>query len=143
METVIGHVQSIGHSGGLGVTTSKCFLSHFQTWMTIFGSNVRAAQMPLSDGIETVKVIHQQCLKLAMIKVYKVDKVACLRHIAAKEGIVLSYRSRSEESRRATALKKREYRKKITPDKESDYGPPDRIDNFVPAGATACNLKKG
>ena len=83
-----------------------------------------------------------QCLKLALIKVYKVDKVACLRHIAAKEGIVLSYRSRSEETRRATALKKREYRKKITPDKESDYGPPDRIDNFVPAGATACNLRK-
>ena len=37
---------------------------------------------------------------------------------------------------------KREYRKKITPDKESDYGPLDRIDNFVPAGATACNLRK-
>ena len=43
-----------------------------------------------------------QCLKLAMIKVYKVDNVACLRHIAVKEGIVLSCRSRSEESRRAT-----------------------------------------
>ena len=37
-----------------------------------------------------------QCLKLSMIKVYK---VACLKHIAAEEGTVLSYRSRTEESR--------------------------------------------
>ena len=46
-----------------------------------------------------------QCLKLAMMKVYIVDKVACLKHIAA-EGIILSYRSRSEEAKRMTALKK-------------------------------------
>ena len=36
----------------------------------------------------------------------KVDKVACLKHIAAEEGIILSYRSRSEEARRMAALKK-------------------------------------
>ena len=33
-----------------------------------------------------------QCLKLAMIKVYKVDKVTRLKHIAAEKGVVLSYR---------------------------------------------------
>ena len=36
-----------------------------------------------------------QSLKLATIKVYKVDKVACLKHISA-EGAGLSYRSRTE-----------------------------------------------
>ena len=36
-----------------------------------------------------------QSLKLAMIKVYKVDKVACLKHISAEEGAGLSYRSRT------------------------------------------------
>ena len=44
-----------------------------------------------------------QCL---MIKVYKIDKVACLKHIAAKEGVTLSYRSRSEEARRNNAINK-------------------------------------
>ena len=48
-----------------------------------------------------------QCLKLAMIKVYKVDKVTCLKHMAAEDGIVLSYRSKSEEARRMTAKKNR------------------------------------
>ena len=32
-----------------------------------------------------------QCLKLAMIKVYKVDKVAWLKDIAAEDGVSLSY----------------------------------------------------
>ena len=83
-----------------------------------------------------------QCLKLAMMKVYKVDKVACLKHIAAEENIILSYRYRSEEARRMTALKKREYRNKLIPDKESEYGPPDRVDNFVAGGVAAGNLRK-
>ena len=37
-----------------------------------------------------------QSLKLAMIKVYKVDKVACLKHISAEERAGWSYRSRIE-----------------------------------------------
>ena len=40
-----------------------------------------------------------QCIKLAMISLYKVDKVVCFKHIAAEEGVSLSYRSRSEEAR--------------------------------------------
>ena len=47
-----------------------------------------------------------QSLKLAMIKVYRVDKVACLKHIAAEEGMSLSYRSRTEEARRMSAEKR-------------------------------------
>ena len=41
-----------------------------------------------------------ECLKLSMIKVYKIDKLACLKHIAAKKGVTLSYRSKTEEARR-------------------------------------------
>ena len=47
-----------------------------------------------------------QCIKFAMISVYKLDKIVCLKHIAAEEGVSLSYHSRSEEARRASARKK-------------------------------------
>ena len=47
-----------------------------------------------------------QCIKLAVISVYNVDKVVCLKHIAEEEGVRLSYRSRSEEARRTSARKK-------------------------------------
>ena len=40
-----------------------------------------------------------QSLKMAMTNVYKTDKVVCLKHIGAQEGISLTYRSRSEEAR--------------------------------------------
>ena len=79
--------------------------------------------------IENARATQPQCLKLAMIKVYKVDKVACLKHIAAEEGTVLSYRSRTEESRRMQALAKQKQRMKCVPDRTSQYGPPDRVDN--------------
>ena len=69
-----------------------------------------------------------------MMKVFKVDKVACLKHLAAKEGVVVSYRSRTEEARRSVAAKKRLQRYKSIPDKKifkCEYGPPDRLENFV------------
>ena len=76
------------------------------------------------------------------MKVYKVDKVACLKHLAAEGGVTLSYRSRSEDARRTTALKKQEYRKKLIPDKSSQYGPPDRLDNFSGELSRGANLGK-
>ena len=72
-----------------------------------------------------------QCLKLAMIKVYKLDKVACLKHMAAEKGVVLSYRSTTEEARRVSAIQKQKQRLKSIPDKSCQFGPPDRVDNFV------------
>ena len=48
----------------------------------------------------------QQSLNLAMIKVYRVDKVACLKHIAAEEDMGLSYRLRTEGARRMSAGKR-------------------------------------
>ena len=41
---------------------------------------------------------------------YKVDKVTCLKHTAVVDGIILSYRSKSEEARRMTAKKRQQYR---------------------------------
>ena len=71
------------------------------------------------------------CLKLAMLKVYKVDKVACLKHIAAENGIILTYRSTTEEAWRKDAPTKKKQRMKSLPDKTSQYGPPDRPSNFI------------
>ena len=65
------------------------------------------------------------------MKVYKIDKLACLKHIAAKKGVTLSYRSKTEESRRTTAVNKQSQRlAKSIPDKSCQHGPPDRVDNF-------------
>ena len=85
-----------------------------------------------------------QCLKLAMIKVYKVDKLACLRHLATEVGVSISYRSRSEESRRAAAAKKQEQRRKKFPeDPSSQFGPPDRLANFRDSsGAQGSSSRK-
>ena len=71
------------------------------------------------------------CLKAAMIKVYKIDKVACLKHIAAEDGTSLSYRSKTEQARRETARRKQKQRMGSIPDKTAEYGPPDRPSNFL------------
>ena len=71
-------------------------------------------------------------LKMAMTNVYKIDKVVCLKHIGAQEGISLTYRSRSEEARKTAARKKQQQRyKNIPPDKSAQFGPPDRYTNFT------------
>ena len=70
-------------------------------------------------------------LKTAMVKVYKIDKVACLKHMVAEDGLSLSYRSKTEECRRMEALQKRKQRTvRFTSDANAEYGPPDRQCNF-------------
>ena len=66
-----------------------------------------------------------------MIKIYKVDKIACLKHIIAQDGVSLSYRSQTEEARRMATAKKSQQRMKLIPDKTAQFDPPDRTDNFV------------
>ena len=90
--------------------------------MMIFGSGTNAVERRNND----CKSDTPQCLKLVMIKVYKVDKVACLKHMTAQEGVALSYRSRSEEARRNNAISKQNQHLKFTADPECQYGPPDR-----------------
>ena len=72
-----------------------------------------------------------QCLKLSMMKVYKIDKLACLKHIAAKKGVTLSYRSKTEEARTAATNKQSQQLTKSIPDKTCQHGPPDCVDNFL------------
>ena len=85
-----------------------------------------------------------QCIKLAMISVYKVDKVVCLKHIAAEEGVSLSYRSRSEEARRTSERKKQKQRARNQgpSDISAQFGPPDRVTNFT-GSSTRSNLVLG
>ena len=79
-----------------------------------------------------------ESLKLAMIKVYKLDKVACLKHIAAEQNVSLSYRSRSEEARLADAQRKQKQRQKtLAPDKTAQFGPPDKLSNFAPSASSS------
>jgi len=69
-----------------------------------------------------------QSLKLAIIEVYMVEQVTCLKHISAK-GAGLSYRSRTEEARRMLAEKRQKQRMKSVPDKSYvTVDPPDHSD---------------
>ena len=58
-----------------------------------------------------------------MIKVYKIDKVACLKHMAVKDGLSISYWSKTEESWREEALQKKKQRVKWITNKTAEYGP--------------------
>ena len=87
--------------------------------------------MPLNEKKKDCKSDTPNCLKAAMIKVYKIDKVACLKHIAAEDGTSLSYRSKIEQVRRETARRKQKQRMGSIPDKTAEYGPPDCPSNFL------------
>ena len=70
-------------------------------------------------------------LKLAMISLYKLDKLACFKHMAAEEGISITYRRKTEEARRANAVARQKQRMKAgKPDHNAEHGPPDRVTNF-------------
>ena len=79
------------------------------------------------------KTDNPQSLKLAMLKVYKLDKIACLKHIAAEACISLSYRSRIEDARRDESERKQKQRsiKDIPVDRRAQFGPPDKSSNFL------------
>ena len=49
--------------------------------------------------------MHQISNDLTDLLLYKLDKVVCLKHIGAEEGVSLLYCSRSKEARRASARK--------------------------------------
>ena len=76
-----------------------------------------------------------QCIKLAMISVYKVDKVVCLKHIAAEEGVSLPYHSRSdhEEARRTSVRRKQKQRARNQGPSgvSAQFGAPDHVTNFT------------
>ena len=54
----------------LGTCCDRQEMLHFQWWRIVFGSSyIQAAQKPWNE-------------------VYKVDKVTCLKHIVAEDGII-------------------------------------------------------
>ena len=89
--------------------------------------------MLLKERRKDCKTDNPQSLKLAMLKVYKLDKMACLKHIAAEACISLSYCSRTEDARRDESERKRKQRsiKDIPLDRRAQFGPPDKSSNFL------------
>ena len=72
-----------------------------------------------------------QSLKLAMINVYKLDKNTCCKHIVAKNGCSISYRSRDKEVHKQNAESQRRQRAiAFTSNKAAQLGPPDCSTNF-------------
>ena len=72
-------------------------------------------------------------VKQIMIHTFKVDKIACMKHISAEEGGSITYRSRSAEARAAEAKSSQAHRLMHSePDKESNFGPPDKATNYNP-----------
>lgn len=66
-----------------------------------------------------------------MISLYKLDKLACFKHMAAEEGISITYRRKTEEARRANAVARQKQRMKAGKhDHNAEHGPPDRVTNF-------------
>ena len=74
----------------------------------MFGIDV--PPLPMLSKEKDCKTDNPSSLKLAMVKVYKLDKIADLRHIGAEESISLSYRSRSDDARLEEAQRKQRQR---------------------------------
>ena len=71
-------------------------------------------------------------IQAAFVNVYRMDKAACLQHIAACEQVRLSYRSTTQEAREKQAAQKRKERDKRYPeDRQALQGPPDKTSNFM------------
>ena len=89
-----------------------------------------------TNGVERVNLESKQsssvCLKSAIEYLYKKDKCLALAYIAAERDCSISYRDRSEESRRNTAIKRKTQRaaKLAVSDSTALYGPPDKASNF-------------
>ena len=67
-------------------------------------------------------------LRSAMITLYKLDKSECAKHLAASNGVSLSYNDtfRSEDARKSTAKKRNVQRtQKVNSDSTTEHGPPD------------------
>ena len=77
-----------------------------------------------------------QYTKLTMISVYKADTIVCLKHIAAEEGVSLSYRSRSEEARRTSVKnQKQRARNQGHSDISAQFGPCNHATHFTGTSA--------
>ena len=86
-----------------------------------------------------------QAIQAALINMYKYDKAACAKHVAAKEGISVSYAETSLDARKKQAIKRSICRRNdASYDKVAQYGPPDRQCHFQePAHYTRLAVAEG
>ena len=114
------------------ITFKNAIKSVFTPWRRKHDQNVLQPPMQWKEKTKTVQASENpQGIKLAMSKVYKIDEVARLKHIAAQHKTSLSYRSRTEEAKRRAATKKQKQRyKNVCTDKSANFDPPDRSTNF-------------
>ena len=112
-------------------------LPHLRMLCDTFRDSSSASEKAPKDtnGVERITLDSKQksptCLKLAMEYVYKKDKCLALSYMAAEKQFSLSYRERSEETRRSLAAKRRNQRAcLIDPDHQAEFGPPDKSSNF-------------
>lgn len=75
--------------------------------------------------------------------VYKKDKCLALSYIATEKQCSLSYRKKTEESRRSCAAKRKEQRLcSFVRDITAEFGPPDKRENFNGTKATSTKRTK-
>ena len=72
-----------------------------------------------------------QQLQSAMINLYKADKYKCTKHMAAMDGISITYSDKSCEGRKKAAVSRSKHRtKKFESDPDAMHAPPDRQTHF-------------
>lgn len=100
-------------------------------------SNTNAVER---KNLDSKELLPQQ-LQTAMVNLYKYDKAACAKHIAAEHNASVCYRDKSEQARRNAAAKRNACRRKSSVNDElSEFGPPDRQCNY---GASSSKRKRG
>ena len=73
----------------------------------------------------------------AMINLYKADKYMCTKHIAAMDGISITYSDKSCEGRkRAAESRYKHWLKKLEDDPNAVHGPPDCQSHFKQVSST-------
>ena len=88
-----------------------------------------------TNAVERKNLDSKECLpqaiQAALINMYKYDKAACAKHIAAMEGTSISYIGKNLEIRKKQNIKRSIHRQNSPSyDKLAQYGPPDRQCHF-------------
>ena len=78
-----------------------------------------------------------------MTNLYRYDKAACAKNIAANRGVSVTYCDQSQEARKSAAAKRNMRRQnKSSSDLTAQYGPPARQCHFETGGKKRKNLVK-
>ena len=84
-----------------------------------------------------------QQLRIAMTNLYRYDKTACAKNIAANVGVSVTYCDQLQEARKSEATKRNMRRQnKSSSDLTAQYGPPDRQCHFETGGKKRKNPVK-